>query len=104
MMNDTGGVLLIFCFVTFAVLAIGWHYSRAASLLQRWAEQHDYRIIHKEYRYLFRGPYFWTTSKGQVVYRITIEDPEGTVASGWARCGGWFLGLLSDRVEVRWDD
>jgi hypothetical protein len=22
----------------------------------------------------------------------------------WVRCGGWFLGLFSDKVEARWDD
>jgi hypothetical protein len=27
----------------------------------------------------------------------------GGVRSGWVRCGSWWLGLLSDQVEVRWD-
>ena len=27
----------------------------------------------------------------------------GSVRSGWVRCGGWWLGLRSDEVEVCWD-
>jgi hypothetical protein len=56
------------------VLAIFWHYSRAAPLLRQWAEENGVLLVHSEYRYFFRGPFFWTTSKGQAVYRVTIED------------------------------
>jgi len=84
--------------------AIWWHFSRSASLLERWAEEHGYRILDREYRTLRRGPFFWTTSKGQTVYRVTVEDKAGYARTGWVRCGGWWLGLLSDHVEARWDE
>jgi hypothetical protein len=86
------------------VLAIVWHYRRAASLLRQWAERNGYRLVSSEYRLFVRGPFFWTTSKGQVVYRVTVQDAQGNTRSGWVRCGGWFLGLFSDHVEARWDD
>src|SRR4051812_41477629 len=86
------------------VLSIVWHYSRASSLLRRWAEENGYRLVHSKYRLFFRGPFFWTTSKGQAVYRVTVEDTDGSLRYGWVRCGGWFLGMVSDHVEARWDD
>ena len=62
-----------------------------------------YRIVRQEYRTFFRGPFFWSSSKGQTVYYVVVEDSAGARQSGYVRCGGWWLGLLSVRVEVRWD-
>jgi hypothetical protein len=95
---------LVACVGLVAALAIVWHFSRAASLLRQWAEENGYCVVHSEYRYFFRGPFFWTTSNGQAVYRVTVEDSEGSLRNGWVRCGGWLLGLFSDHVEARWDD
>ena len=102
--EDLFGVLGIVAFVVFAIVMIAWHFSRSRSLLDQWAADNGFRIIESSYRNLVRGPFFWTTSKGQTVYRVTVEDGSGRRRSGWVRCGGWFLGLLSDRVQVRWDD
>jgi len=84
-------------------LVVAWHFRRGASLLSGWAERNGYQVVHSEYRYFFRGPFFWTTSNGQAVYRVTVADQAGNARSGWVRCGGWLLGLLSDHVEARWD-
>jgi len=62
------------------------------------------RIVSRVHRLLFRGPYFWTTSKGQTVYRVTVEDKPGGLRTGWVRCGGWWLGLMSNHVEACWDE
>jgi hypothetical protein len=86
------------------VTSIALHTHRSRSLLERWAERNGYQIIDADYRNLFRGPFFWTTAKGQTVYRVTVEDEAGIERSGWVRCGSQWLGLLSDRVEVRWDE
>jgi hypothetical protein len=84
-------------------LSLWWHFGRSSSLLHQWAEQNGYRIVRQEYRTFFRGPFFWSSSKGQTVYHVVVEDSAGNRRSGYVRCGGWWLGLLSDRVEVRWD-
>jgi hypothetical protein len=84
-------------------LALWWHFGRSSSLLHQWAAKNGYRIVRQEYRYFFKGPFFWTSSKGQTVYYVVVEDSGGTRRSGWVRCGGWWLGLVSDNVEVRWD-
>jgi hypothetical protein len=94
-------VLIGFGFVV--VLLMMWKNSRGSAFLDQWASRCRYRIISREFRYFFKGPFFWTSSNAQVVYYVTIEDGLGRVRSGWVRCGGYFLGLLSDDVEVQWD-
>jgi hypothetical protein len=108
---DMGPILIVAAFVVFvaafvviAAVSMVWHFRRSGSLLQQWADQNGYRLIEQEYRTFLRGPFFMTTSKGQTVYYVTVEDKEGRRRKGWVRCGGWFLGLFSDNVEVLWDD
>jgi hypothetical protein len=97
-------VLGILAFITFVILMISWHYSRSRQVLEKWARDNDFRIVSSEYRNFFRGPFFWTSSKGQTVYYVTVETADGQTRNGWVRCGGWFFGLLSDTVEARWDE
>ena len=101
--NDLTPFFLFGVVAVLAVVSVVWHFSRSATLLQRWAQRNGLRIVSSEYRWLARGPFFWTTSKGQSVYRIRVQEPDGTIRAGWARCGSWLAGLLSDRVDVRWD-
>ena len=96
--------LIVPVFVLITIASIAWHFGRSQSLLDKWAEENGYRIIHREYRNFFRGPFFWTSAKGQAVYYVIVEDEGGRTHNGWVRCGGWWLGLLSDHVEVRWDE
>jgi hypothetical protein len=98
------GFFVIIAFAILAILAMVWHSGRSSSLLNQWAAQNGYRVISQEYRTFFKGPFFWTSTKGQTIYYVVIEDSGGNRRGGWVRCGGWWLGLLSDNVEVRWDD
>lgn len=97
-------ILALLVFALFVVGVIKWHFSRSHSVLEQWADEHGFEILHSEYRSLIRGPFFWTTSRGQTVYYVTVRDGHGTERSGWVRCGGWFLGLMTDKAEVRWED
>jgi hypothetical protein len=97
--------------VLFAILAIGlvvagfaWHFSRSKALLKQWASENGFELLHSEYRNFFKGPFFWTTSRGQTVYYVQVSDSAGNVRSGWVRCGSWWMGLMSDKTEVRWED
>lgn len=93
--------------VAFAALAIAlwaWHFSRSRQILQSWAARSGLELLQAERRLFFRGPFWWRTGKGQEVFRIVVRDAAGQQRSGHARIGGWFLGMLSDHVEVRWDD
>ena len=97
-------ILVVLGVVAFMVVTMTWHFSRSRSVLEQWADQSGFEILHSEYRNFARGPYFWTTSKGQTVYYVTVRDGRGNLRSGWVRCGGWFLGLMTDQAEVRWED
>jgi len=99
------------CFCLFAIpvfalslLHLHWHLLRSDSMLNKWAQEHGYRIVRRSYRWFLRGTFIWSIFSKASIYRVTIEDEEGDQRSGWVRCGGWFWGILSDDVEVRWDD
>jgi hypothetical protein len=99
------GVFAVFVVIIVVLVgSIAWHFGRSKSILQQWADKNGYRILQQEYRNFFKGPFFWTSSKGQTVYYVTVSDSAGKVRKGWVRCGGWFLGLLSDNIEVCWDE
>jgi hypothetical protein len=97
-------VLLLVAIGVIIVGSIAWHFSRSRSILEHWANEHGFEILHSEYRNFFRGPFFWTTARGQTVYYVRVRDRQGIERSGWVRCGGWFLGLMADKAEVRWED
>src|SRR4051794_23681552 len=96
-------IFMVALVVVAVILSLVWHFGRSSSLLQRWTAQHGYRIISQQYRTFRRGPFFWSSTKGQTVYYVVLEDAAGVRRSGWVRCGSWWFGLLSDHVEVRWD-
>jgi hypothetical protein len=89
-----------------AVVAGGlwWHFARSSALLKSWAKENGYQILSCKFRLLFRGPFTWTTSEGQTVYRVTVEDRAGRRKSGWVRCGDFCFGLFLNKVRVRWDE
>jgi hypothetical protein len=103
-MDALGGILVVLFFIALAVVGTIWHFSRSTSVLEAWARRNGYRIVAQDYRSFFKGPFFWTSSKSQTVYRITVEDGHGNLRSGWVRCGGWFFGLWSDHADVQWDE
>lgn len=98
---------LIFSLLIVAAFVIGllqWRISRSRSVLQQCGDKNGFEILHSEYRNLFRGPFSLTTARGQAVYYVRVRDNKGREHSGWIRCGGWIMGLMADKVEVRWED
>jgi hypothetical protein len=99
------GFIFMAALVIFVVIfTLAWRYGRSGALLSKWAAKNGFRIIHEEYRFLRKGPFFWTSAKGQTVYYVVALDSAGNKRRCWVRCGSWWFGLLSDKVEVRWDD
>jgi hypothetical protein len=97
------GVFIMGAVAVVIVLKFVWEFAQSNSLLNQWASENGYHIIRQEYR-TFKGPFFWTSSNGQTVYYVVVEDSEGNRRRGWVRCGGWWFGLWSDQVDVRWND
>ena len=103
-MDNTLISLFVFGLIALTILVYVWHFSRSSSLLEQWASDNGFELLRREYRVLRRGPFFWTTSRGQTVYYVEVRDRQGHIYSGWVRCGSWWMGLLSDKVEVRWEN
>ncbi|MEO6809086.1 MAG: hypothetical protein ABI353_08225 [Isosphaeraceae bacterium] len=74
----------------------------AEPIVRRWAESRDYQVVDLEHIFTWESPFY--VSGGQVIYRMTVQDRDGRPRRGWICCGGLVLGLLSDHVEILWDD
>jgi len=96
--------LIFFVFAILAVLGFCWHTARSGNLLDTWASANGLTILNSERRILRKGPFTLTSGKGQDVYYVTVRDQSGKEKSGYVRCGSLLVGLLSDKVEVRWDE
>ena len=77
---------------------------RTRSMLDRWAKENGYRIVSSKVRRFALHPFFLTTSSAQSILRIHAVDRRGQLRSGWARCGHFVAGLLTDDVSIRWDE
>lgn len=73
-------------------------------ILEGWAAANGYQLLSRENCWFFKGPYFWSATRGQQVFRFTARDSAGLVRGGYAKCGGYWLGTLSDQIDVTWDD
>ena len=102
--GDEFSLAILVAFVlVLGICSLFWSLARGNELLDRWARRTGVRIIAREHRWFAKGPYFWRSGRGHLVYRIAVTDAAGVTRRGWARCGGRIFGLLSDRVDVQWD-
>ena len=86
--------------VTLGLMA--WRTAVAEHLLGRWADDHGLTLLAMRPAMYFRGPFTWTSSGTDFVYRLSVRDARGEVLEGWARIGGPVMGPCSGSVEVRW--
>ncbi len=96
--------LLIIPFLAAMYGMWAWSKARSSAMLHAWAEENGYTVVAQKYCHFWRGPFWFTTSNNQVVYRITLRDKTGFDWTGWARCGSWWWGLMSNKVTVRLDE
>lgn len=98
-------LLIVLVGLTVTVVGGAWFLIRSSTIVDRWAERNGYRIVERDWPYLFRGPFTLRSSKYQLVCRVTVQDRMGTRKSGWVCFGSRFFGpLLSDKVDEVWDD
>ena len=72
--------------------------------LEIWLNNNQFRLISVERRYLRRGPYLWKSSKGQVIFRISLANNENEEKIAWVKCGSYFKGAaFSDDLDVIFD-
>ena len=96
-------VLAVVVIFALSAYAVGT-YRHAASLLDQWAADNNYRILESDRRYLRKGPFTWSSSQSQIIYHVTVQDPSGNTRHAWVRCGSFILGAWQNVVDVRWDD
>ena len=75
-------------------------YGRARRNLERWVDDQGYSLVAVKLALFRKGPYTWTSSNAQIVFRITILDKQGQERTGWVRCGHWLASAaLSDTID-----
>ena len=97
-------ILVCLLIVTAVISNLFWRRDRSRTLLEKWAYENRFKILASESRNFFRGPFFMRSTEGQTVYYVTVSDYQGKIRSAWVRCGGWWAGLLSDKVDVKWEN
>jgi len=70
--------------------------------LTRWAKQHGYRIITKQWRQYLVGPF--KINSYCPTYYITVEDRQGQQKRGWIRLGTWYIVGFKERIRVLWEE
>lgn len=95
-------IAAVFAFI-FVIWMIGWREQRTEEILNKWAQDNGYVILEQKHAF-WNGPFFWSTSKGQEVYYVTVRDKADVIRNGWVRLGGYWWGLSEDKAEVRWDE
>jgi hypothetical protein len=95
---------------------IRWWYRFAAKstdpALTEWQKGSGYIIVKKRLRSFFRGPFLFSSSNLQAVYRLDLMDKSGRRRVAWARCGTYWGGMfekpviakvvLDDQAEKDW--
>ena len=98
--------LLIACAFAFVVALVVWLNvwlsGRSKVLIEKWASENGLELIHLESRWFRKGPYFWKSSKSQLVYFVTLLS-HGQTRTAYIRCGGFWVGPLSDQIDITWE-
>ena len=90
-------------FIILLALIMTYHKHRGLKEVKRWAQKEGLEILSSEYRWVKRGPYFISGSNHQRIFYVTVKDESGNIRTCWVKAGGFLSGLLSDKIDVRWD-
>jgi hypothetical protein len=100
---ESAGVVLI---VMISLIGIGIHVagnSKARDVVDMWADENHLQVVDKRYLQ-FGGKFFFSRSKAQRVYRVTVIDASGRQRVADVKCGGFMVGMLNESVNIRWHD
>ncbi len=100
MSGDTK-IIIVLVAVCWVALTCTWHWFRSRSLLKKWANENGFELVRMNQKKLYKSPF--VSSRHQEVFHIRVRDNKGRERSGWAKCGGYFLGFLVNKVEVTLD-
>jgi hypothetical protein len=96
-------IAIVACGIALSCLYWRWRIRRARQIVLDWVKANGWELVEMRYCYL-KGPFSVRSKQGTEVFRCAIRDPAGRTRCGYARCGGWIVGVLADTVETQWDD
>jgi len=103
MIENGGDLLALLVLLVIVPLVLYLYVRRSQQLLNEWARSNSLEITQAQYRVFRKGPFCWS-ARGQTVYRVRVVEKSGLEREGWVRCGSFWGGVMTDKVEVRWDD
>ena len=87
----------------FAIPLYRMNRARRREALARWASDNGLKVIASRQPWISEASPFWfSRTKAQCIFQVTVEDAKGTRKAGWVRLGSVWRGLASPRAEVRW--
>ncbi len=81
-----------------------YHKNSGSREVEKWATIEGLEILSSEYRWVKRGPYFINSSNQQRIFYVTVRDKAGNIKRCWVKVGGFFFGLLSDKIDISWEN
>ncbi|HMP04608.1 MAG TPA: hypothetical protein PKD86_10230 [Gemmatales bacterium] len=84
-------------------VAIWMTEARAQHMLRQWAAGLGVELVSAKRCWLWRGPYAWRSTKNQYVYAVVVRDTTGQVLRGHVRLGGFFFGMMTNKVDHTWE-
>lgn len=104
-MNDQTQKLVFFLAIAiFGVVTFWWHMKRSLDLLHLWVRENNLTLVRSERRMMDLGPFTGRTGRGQEIFYVTVKDETDNERNPYVRCGSFWFGLLSENVDVEWDD
>jgi hypothetical protein len=97
MSRETRPILVLLA-VGWVAISMTWHWFRSRFLLKQWAKANGFELVKMSIPWTTPGPFI--VSRRQAVYQIRVRDHSGQERDAWAKCGGFWLGFLVDKVEV----
>lgn len=95
----------LFCLMAMAAIAYPiFRVRRAHALVTEWATTNGFEIVRREWVWFRLGPFPLASFGHQAIYYLVVRDREGKEHTCWLKLGDFFVGLLSDRIGVRWEN
>lgn len=90
--------------VVVAVLLLMSLQSRwSEKIIQGWAKSNGHRLIESRNVFPFGGPFFWTKSSVQTVFRVLVYEGDGVTRTAWLLCGTRWGRYSPDDITVHWE-
>ena len=75
---------------------------RSSAMIRKWACGHGYEVLTKMQPLLNLGPFRWENPRGRTFGLLAVRGSQCKEYGVWICCGAEYLGLFSNKVEVRW--